>query len=50
MSWRTSSEKVLDAVEIALATLPGGGMTPFRYFCGVCNYMIQDQHIRQLWN
>jgi hypothetical protein len=43
-------ELVLEAVEIAQAKLPGGGESAFRYFCGVCNCMIQEQRIRQSWN
>jgi len=41
---------VLEAVEIAQAKLPDGGESALRYFCGVCNCMIQEQRIRQSWN
>ena len=43
-------EQVLEAVQIALDKFPDGGSRAFRYFCGVCNCMIQEQRIRQSWN
>jgi hypothetical protein len=49
-SHKLPPEMVLDAVQIAQAKLPDGGESAFRYFCGVCNCMIQEQRIRQSWN
>jgi predicted PP-loop superfamily ATPase len=42
--------EVLEAVEIAQAKIPQGGMDGFKYFCGVCNCMIQEHRIRLSWN
>lgn len=41
---------VLEAVEIAQAKLPDGGMNAFKYFCGVCNNKIKERRIRLSWN
>jgi len=49
-SFKLPPEHVLEAVEITLAKFPDGGESAFRYFCGVCNCMIQEQRIRQSWN
>jgi hypothetical protein len=43
-------EEVLEAVWIAQAKLPQGGIDAFKYFCGVCHNMIREQKIRQSWN
>jgi hypothetical protein len=48
-SHKLPPEMILEAVEIALAKLPEGGERAFKYFCDVCNCMIQEQQIRQSW-
>ena len=47
---RLRPEDVLEAVWIAQARLPSGGMPAFKYFCGVCHNMIREQRIRNSWN
>ncbi len=49
-SHKLPPEMVLDAVQIAQVKFPDGGESAFRYFCGVCNCMIQEQRIRHSWN
>ena len=47
---RLTPEDVLEAVWIAQAKLPDGGLPAFKYFCGVCHNMIREQKIRRSWN
>ena len=47
---RLPPEEVLEAVKIAQAKFPDGGLRGFRYFCGVCNRKLDDQRIRRAWN
>ncbi len=47
---RLSPEEMLEAVEIARARLPDGGINGFKYFCGVCHRMIEKRKIRLSWN
>ncbi len=42
-------EEVLQAVEIARAKIPEGGIGAFKYFCGVCHGKIREQRIRDMW-
>lgn len=39
--------EVLEAAEIARTKFPDGGMSGFRYFCGVCHRKIEARRIRR---
>jgi len=43
-------EEVLEAVEIAQAKFPDGGIRGLKYFCGVCWRKIEEHDIRRSWN
>ena len=43
-------EEILNAVNIAQAKIPDGGMGAFKYFCGVCHGKIREQRIRASWD
>jgi hypothetical protein len=47
---RLPPEELLDALEIAHAKIPQGGMGAFKYFCGVCHGKIYERKIRLSWN
>jgi hypothetical protein len=47
---RLPPEEVLEAVMIAQAKFPDGGLSGFYYFCGVCNRKIDNQRMRDQWN
>jgi len=47
---RLPADEVLEAVEIAQAKLPQGGMDAFKYFCGVCHGKIRERKIQLAWN
>jgi len=42
--------EVLDAVRIAQAKLPEGGLRGFKYFCGVCWQKLDNQRLRHAFN
>lgn len=42
-------EEVLEAVEIAQAKFPNGGLRAFNYFCGICRNKIKSQIIWKDW-
>lgn len=42
--------EVLEAVKIAQAKFPDGGLCGFKYFCGVCNRKLDNQKIRLAWD
>lgn len=46
---KLSPEEVLEAAQIARTKIPQGGKDAFRYFCGVCHSMLQEQQIRRSW-
>ena len=43
-------KEVLEAVKIAQAKFPDGGLRGFKYFCGVCNRKLDDQKLRRAWD
>ncbi len=47
---RLTPEDVLDAVWIAQAKLPEGGIPGLKYFCGVCHNKIRERRIQLSWN
>ncbi|MFO1487358.1 MAG: hypothetical protein U1F65_02665 [Verrucomicrobiota bacterium] len=47
---RLPPEAVLEAVQIAQAKIPDGGLDAFKYFCGICHRKIEKQKIRLSWN
>ena len=46
---RLPPEEVLEAVRIAQAKCPNGGLGGFKYFCGVCNRKFDNQKLRLAW-
>ena len=47
---RLPPDVVLEAVEIAKAKIPKGGMPAFKYFCGVCHRQREKLEIQNSWN
>lgn len=47
---RLPPEEVLEAVEIARAKFPEGGLNAFKYFCGICHRKREKRNIRLSWN
>lgn len=47
---RLPPEEVLEAVKIAQEKFPDGGLSGFKYFCGVCNRKLDNQKIRLAWD